>query len=55
MTVLVDTGAILALADEGDPFHERHRIRKVMTLDHQHFDAYRPSHCTAWEHLIARD
>lgn len=31
---------------------ERLRIRKVLTLDHRHFDAYRPAHCPAWEHLI---
>lgn len=34
---------------------ERLRIRKVLTLDHHHFDAYRPAHCAGWEHLIARE
>ncbi len=34
---------------------ERLKIRRVLTLDHRHFDAYRPAHCPAWEHLLARE
>jgi len=31
---------------------ERFKIRRVMTLDRRHFDAYRPAHCPTWEHVV---
>ena len=33
---------------------ERLKIRRVMTLDYRHFDAFQPSHCASWEHVLLK-